>query len=336
MQILEKWLNFLEKNSSKFLPWIDYLRVKIPLDFSFDFLNYFEQIICTIDDDNSNIFIDDSFVHTITWNKIYLPTGVALIGSIVFRDISVPCFCYNDFHVSNKALFNSFWKFDFYWQYFRLLEIWFIDSDFNEFFFNKFKNCQITRLDYKIDFFDYYKDKLFSSDLLIKGAINTPWQEYNTWWYVNSWRKWNKTSHTWLVRAYDKLRDINSKNKMGLYWDYLVFKNVFRLEFEFLNKWCYGFNLSDLDKLVLKCENFISFKPLNCEQYKTYDKLDLTNELHKIKYIRTAKWYFKHIIANNINAFFIIESLYFELWYTKQQIKELQKNLLIYKEKKWV
>jgi len=116
----------------------------------------------------------------------------------------------------------------------------------------------------------------------------------------------------------------------------LSFNNVFRLEFEFLNKWCYGFKLSQLDDLVLKCENFISFKPLNCEQYKTYDKLDLSNEIHKIKYIRTARWYFKHIIANNINAFTIIESLYLELWFTYDQIVELQKNLLIYKEKKWV
>ena len=336
MKIKKKWLEILEKNSEKFSEWIDYIRVKINLDLDKKILNYFDTIIWTIDNDNSNIYIDNSFEFPITWNKIYLPTGPALIWTIVFRNISIPCFCYNEFHETNKRLFKSYWKFDFYWQFFRLREIQFISDDFYYFFFKIFWQSQVTRLDYRFDFFNYYENKLFSPDLIITEAKNTPWKDYKTWENVHSWLRWTKTSYQWLVRWYDKLKDINSKWKMGLYWDYFQFNTIYRLEFEFLHKWCYGFILDDLEQLKQKCINHINFKPLWCERYKTYDLLDLSNYSDRIKYIRTSNWYLKHLIENNINIFDLVEDLYIELEFSQKDIIELQKNLLIYKQKKWV
>jgi len=336
MKLKTRWLEILEKNSDKFSEWIDYIRVKIPTDTMPWILKYFEQKIWTIDWDNSNIFIDNDFEFPITWNKIYLTTGPALIWSIVFRNISIPCFCYNEFHESNKKLFNSYWKFDFYGQFFRLKEIWFITDQFYNFFINIFSDCLITRVDYRYDFFNYNKNKLFKPDLLLTEAINTPWQDYRTWKDVHSWIRGSKVSYQWLVRAYDKKKDINSKWKMWLYWDYFEFDNIYRLEFEFLNKWCYGFNLSNIDQLIIKCQNHINFKPLGCEMYKSYDKLDLSNYWDKIKYIRTTKGYLRHLIQNNINCFTLIEELYLEEWFTIEEIMQLQNNLLNFKLKKWV
>lgn len=328
MKVKKNFLNSLVKSCEKYSIWIDYLRVKIDEELSQEFINYFEDIFSKIDSDNSNFYLDNNL--NITWTRVNLSWWPWLICHVSYYSASIPLFMMNEFHESNKIKFQWYWRFDFYGSYFRLKEIDYLDSDIINFFEWMFQNQMITRLDYRYDFFNTNKP-LFSLDQIIIPQANTQCDLHWPRDTPTSWRCGSKTSKRWLVRWYDKKLDTESKGKWLLYWDYQKFDTVQRLEFEFLNKFCYWYLLKDVWVLLVDIENFIWWQQNYTKKYQSYEKLDLSNDLDRIKYVKRTNWYTKTCMLNKINMFELIENQYFELWFKKEEIKKLQKTLLINK-----
>lgn len=233
---------------------IDYLRFV----YRWEELNYdFRKIIDLIDVDNSNFYIDGD--NWITFFRLRWPTGDVLIGSIVYSWVSVPIMQMVFFDEDKVELFKSLWKIDLYWSFFRFVEIWYFDfGNFYKKFF--WVDLDISRVDYKFDFIGLGVEDLVS---IIKLKIRKNSRVYEIKKdKLLTYAVWSKTAKRVFLRVYDKIEDILYKNKSVFYDDYLEHKNewVVRLEFEFLNHFCYWYSYYRLSDLIDKVYSYIWFK----------------------------------------------------------------------------
>jgi len=309
MKLKKHILRTLLKKSSKYSFWIDYLRLNIT-DVKSWIIKYNNDIVNLCDFDNSNWTHLTLSWYDLTAQKIKLSNGTWLIYSYSYFGISIPLFIYIEYNSNTKHLTNSIWKLDFYGSFFRLLEIWVLTSfPFSDFILW----CEISRLDYRLDLFDY--EGWLISPSVINARKNSFYQFFRTGWVINSWKFWNSKNKTVVVRWYDKKLDISKKWKFRLYWDYQEYNTVFRLEWEFLNKFCKWYNFSDLDKLVNIAKNYIWIE--NNFQWKylqSYEKLDLTNEYEKTKYCKLMSAYIKNALKNNIDVYTFVDIELCKLW----------------------
>ncbi len=247
--------------------WIDQL--KLNLQGSITFLS---EILNKIDDDNSNVYIENINEHFFSMVKIRTRNGPALNIIISIDDIPHTIWQYLEYSSKNKKKIKSYWSLTYYSTYFRLIETGLLDSSIEKQFFwnelNHIKFGSISRIDYKIDFFyknsseiikmediieyrsDYKsceysldkKDYQDHQELLFKRLNNNKPIHYDIkssfrkWDFQNGWTVWNRDNKSLFIRCYEKLIDTLSKGKVMLYDDYFLYPNVFRLELELLTK----------------------------------------------------------------------------------------------------
>lgn len=267
-----------------------------------------------LDDDNSNTFMKDVGDYSLTMVKTRTRNGSALNISVSIDDVSYTLWQYSEYSEGNKKVIKWEGALVYYSTYFRLIEIWLLDYSFEKEIFGKelvdIQEASITRIDYKLDFFyknpaeiikmedivDYRSDyngvKYALSkekyeehqNLLFKRLTESKPIHYDI---KTSFRKWdfqngrtvgNKKNKSLFIRCYEKLVDTLCKGKTMLYDDYFIYKNVFRLEIEFLSK----FN---------KRENGISFtyKEISELEYKIQRFMGLTDRIIGEKFLYQYK-----------------------------------------------
>ena len=240
------------KKFDKFWYGCDYLRCNYK-----NSVDFIEKYLFLLDCDNSNFVTTDKICSDVifTIKKWYTSNWIKLDFSCCFNDVSVPCFQFVKFNERSSYLFKSYWKLDFYGSMFRLLDIWFFEPSIfkNVIDFFGFENPDITRFDFRIDFFSFFKDvevpsvKWFFHYLHSKSKYI---EYHNNWWdSITDWSLWkmpNKEDNwRYIIRYYDKLIDSNEKWKCFLYQDYFNYKSVHRLEFEFLRNFLKWYKFTD-------------------------------------------------------------------------------------------
>lgn len=274
--------------------WIDYMRLNFYM-----WLTLFDKKIEQLNITNSNISHDWIYTYT----RTQTPNWMALKVSVSYNDTAIPIMFYSHLQgrvINPLAKKNTIYpqsRLDFYWAFYRLQEIWFLDKNYIEKFLsdNTFEDPTITRIDYAVDLFYLYKKFLPNQqELFLK--INQSSKQLNYWKQNNpeSWSVWTKSSQKYFVRMYDKLLDSSNKWKFMYYWDYFRYTSVHRFEVQFMNHFCKWFTYSRIDDLIFKVEACLH---INKEKYdwnmfyKYSDKYDI-NDFNKVRHVKALvnKW----------------------------------------------
>lgn len=242
----EVWLN------------VDYLR------FSFyEAIPYYDHILNQIDFDNSPQLFDEE--NEIQYDKVRLDIWECIIVSKVYEWIPVRIMMYAKYHhhLARKSGYAA--KLDFYWGYFRLVQIGFLPENYLHDVIKHAVDSQgnsqdpaITRIDYAVDLF-YSKAKKFprARSMFFKLNKKTKINERSDGeGSVNSRSVGNKSTKRYFIRMYDKLVDIQNKWKSTYYWDYLQWKSVYRYEVQFWPHFCKPNRYSSYTELLNKTKSF--------------------------------------------------------------------------------
>ena len=262
---------------------IDYLRVNFKKS-----VPYFEWILKILNDTNSNSYYEEEY----TLQKIVLPTWPSLFISYSYLGQAIPIGMYNILNKNDINKNNKIYaRFDWYWSVFRLIEVGELSKNFfyDYLIFKTDENIWITRIDYRFDLF-YKEEKefpkvedIFWANINKKTNIDRKWKGLDglSWWSMGS-----KTSKRYFVRMYDKLLDIEAKNKFVLHGDFFQYKSVQRFEIQFWPSFTRWFTLNNFNYLLEKCRSLMGrtceFDWLTFYQYSTihdltdYNKLRLT------------------------------------------------------------
>lgn len=260
-------LNWYISQADKVSRWMDYLMLNLKSP-----IISLTKILKTLDDDNSNVFMQTIWDYSLSMIKIRTRMGYALNISVSINNVPYTVFQYLETSEWTTNLMWSYWFLTYYSTYFRLIEIWLLDYSFEKALFGEeistLLNSTISRVDYRIDFFhknlseimkmedvlDYRADnksRLYALDkeqyeihqnILFRRLMENKIihydikRSYKDWDFQNWWEIWNRKNRSIIVRCYEKLIDCVEKGKVLLFDDYFNYKNVFRLECEFLSK----------------------------------------------------------------------------------------------------
>jgi len=331
----------IQKNYDFYSEWIDYARLN--LDWP---IKEFDVLLEKLNLSNSKDFVFSFKDINLSVEKVWLNNGVWLKFSIPYKTITVPLFIYAKYFDYIQNQFKTYWKIDLYGGFYRLQELWFFNLKekekeflknknwdlFLEFLFKQIWNLQLTRLDYRLDFFKKYESiPIFWVSKIFDLRKNSKYREWKKWGVLESWDIWNRASKRVLVRWYDKLIDSETKNKFLLYADYFENKSVHRLEFEFLNHFITWYTYNEIPQFLEKVKDYIEVNK-KYKIYKTYDKTDLSDILDRFKYYRMSKWYIKWLVQNNINIFEVLDEIFLENWFDNEKINDIFKEYLIRKK----
>lgn len=231
--------------------WCDYL------SFSYYYpVAFLDKILFWIDNDNSNFACYSYQEKDFTYVKTVVTNWLALTFTYSYNWISYPLFQYVKFNNSTRAMVKKWWKINFYWSYFRLVEIWEFDSMFIYWLLKSFSNedPNITRYDFRIDYFSTENDVEIPEINTICEYVS-PQSTVRNWFIGNKlidWSVWNSDTWRYVIRYYDKKIDTDKKNKRALYTDFVKYRSVHRLEFEFLSAFTKWFTLKTLANLEWK------------------------------------------------------------------------------------
>lgn len=290
--------------------WIDHLRINISF-FSMDFLN---DIMEKLDWDNSTEYNLTFMDKNISITKDITSQWTALNINISIENNPQRIFQYFIYNYNTQIQFNTIWWFSIYSTYFRLVEIGKLPEDFYIKFigkeWNKFSQNWISRIDFKIDFFYSEATNIIKKDRILnrrKWVKNVNYKQWDT----KTWRiYWQSKNKSVVIRVYEKNIDTKEKWKIFLYEDYLEYPNVYRLEFEFLNKFTKRnngktFSLQELDKLKEKIFQYIwlSKETSNEWYFYQYRRSNYKITENDWKYINDATWRNVNMIKNWINPF---------------------------------
>lgn len=273
-----KNVNFL-KRCDELRHWIDYLRLNFiqPIKFFEDKLRWLVS--------NSNFIVEDWFTYT----KITLGSGLCVMVTYSYNNISFPVLLYNVF--SWNGIYKKYARMDFYWTFFRLIEI----GEFPKNYFLDYvknltdENPTISRIDYCFDLFHKTPKNLPQRKTILK-EINSSTKWYiNTTWNMNTSRSYgSKTNKRYIVRMYDKLLDILSKNKQFIYTDYLKYDSVHRFEVEFWPKFCRWYSFDNFNDLLQKTYSYlwINNETFTGSMFYQYSSKYEISERNKTQYIK--------------------------------------------------
>lgn len=349
----------LTMNSDCYKLFVDYLKVSYN-DKSI-ILDHYKNLLVSENSDNS--LLELNWI-VISVNSFYWKFGFGLRFTVSYNSIPVEL-CTVQFMekwFNDKVLYTI----EFKWQYFRLEDIWYFEKWFFKkvckYFFGS-SVWNITRIDRTIDFIQ--KKDSSSKNLYIvspiqflgRSWIRDNWncnliqkwkavkayskqgreklEKIDFWnWYYGS-RKWKRV----YFRMYDKKKDLSQstwKWKELLYLDYMWYKKVVRCEFECLYRFCFGYTLDTLDKLIEKCDSVFhlsdnEWKGATCYEYKHSENvidLNRKSEYFKLRYFDNFWQHWFTIFENDINPYLILneqiknrtESQF--LPYTKIKIKD--------------
>lgn len=318
MKVLESLR--LSDTIRKFDKWgcgCDYLRMSYK-----NSVEFFEDHIWLLDIDNSNFSTINIDWYVFTVQKIYCSQWIWMFFSCSYNDVSVPCFEFVKFNENANYLFKSYWKLDFYWSFFRLVEIWYFPKSIflsiNDLFWEE--NPTLTRFDYRIDFFSYNKkitvptrEEFFS----YKHSQSLYDPKY-VWEVLTNWLLWSKDNWRYAIRYYDKLVDSDKKQKVFLYQDYFKYKTVHRLEFELQRnflKWFTFFDFYDW-QVQDKIESIlhINDKLFNWSIFYQYEDDFRITDKNKVQYLKRYSTSCVRLAKNWINPLIqCYKSLFYEL-----------------------
>lgn len=326
MKVLESIkIKDIAKKFDRIWTGCDYLRLSYK-----DKSDLVEYYIENLDTDNSNFATDTICWIDFTVQKWYCLIWTTLTYSCSYNDISVPCFQFVKFDEKTSYHFKGYWKLDFYWSFFRLLDIWFFDKSI----FIKIKNLfsednpKVTRFDYRIDFFSYSEKKVPSAvDILWYIHTQSNCIDYKKWTVITDWICWSKKNWRYAIRYYDKLEDTNKKTKVFLYQDYYKFKSVHRLEFEFQRNFLRGFTFYDFFDWLIenKIEGVlrINDKLFKWTMFYEYEEDFRITDKNRVPYLKRYSTMTKRLAKNGINP--LIEC-YRTIFYELEE-EELLNNL---------
>jgi len=257
-----------------------------------------------IDSDNSNfsyISICDELLSAVSVRV--KGGGDGIVFSCSYNGYSVPLFLYRDFH--NHHIF------DFYGSCFRLIEVNYLDNDYiysvlKFFGFSDKSDFNISRIDYRIDFFMNTQCKVFHYNHLLKHNLNNSnCRTWHTWKILTNWQVWDKNNRGVVFRLYDKLLDSRKKWKDFLYFDYFRYQNVHRLEFECGIRFCKDYTFELLDKLLdkINCVFWINNQQRLGPIFHRYNTNKLVYTRDEIdRYMSYIKKNIKRLNFNYINS----------------------------------
>ena len=290
-----------------------------------------EDTILKMDCDNSNFITEEVWDYVFTIQKSFCTLWIALTFTCTYNDISVPCCQFVKYNEHNSFLFNSYWKFDFYWSMFRLVDMWYFEK--SVFLLLKVKiseeNPKITRYDYRLDFFSMKKFEVPSVESFVKYKhTQSKVIEYKTWGIINDWFVWSKKNWRYAIRYYDKLLDTDKKQKMFLYQDYFIYNTVHRLEFEFqanFLKWYTFYDFYDLT-IDFRIESILGLteKMFGGPLFYQYQEDYTIQDKDKTKYLKKYSSSSVRLAKNNINP---LIQCYKSIFYELEEF-ELQKNVV--------
>lgn len=312
-------------NSSMWWSGCDYLRLcfKYWSDFVEDKLSY-------LDIDNSNFCTEEIWWHIFTISKRPTPNWYALNFSVNFNDVVVPCCQFLKFSWSTRHNTNSYWKFDFYWSMFRLVDIWFFQKSIFILLKTLISNedPKVTRFDYRVDlFFKEYVKIPEISEFCYYLHTQSKLENHYVWNELTNWFVWSKKNWRYALRYYDKLLDTDKKTKVFLYQDYFDWISVHRFEIEFQPNFLRWYNFYDFYNWVIeeKIEsilwlNNVVFKWTLFYQYEEdYRILDKDKSRYLWKYATSSV----RLAKNRINP--LIQC--YRALFTELEEEELKRNV---------
>lgn len=290
------------KKYSHFSHWIDYIT------YQFSEKNYLElkqYLMWEIKTDKETIELNTSnnaywITYLNTWELFVITktktwNWMAYTYSITYNTIPVPIFQFKIYNNETKDTFNILGSLKFYGSYFRIQHVGQLDDQlektlkiFTDFWF-------IKRIDYRYDFLDKKVISMPTAKkilpLMRKDKKNKP---RKTWDILESWDCWSRINQTVFIRMYDKNIQLWKDLKgIFLYWDILNqdFKTFHRLEYQFWTKYCSWYQWKDIDKLIEKINYSTNIIPseFNWTLYKPKNIIDLSNEIHRNRYIKIFK-----------------------------------------------
>lgn len=304
MGVLQDFKEFdlLQKNPVSIRYGIDYLR--------FNFMKsvpYLDRILNKLDYDNSNFAYDED--NDFNYTKFKLSTGPALMISCSYDNKSVPIWMYNIFENWIKKSVYS--RLDFYGSYFRLEELGFFPLGWYNSFIDDLTSeiPSITRIDYCVDLFYNSDEILFKPKQVAPNCLSSEIKyrvdTISKWKETQSWSIGSKSSKRNVLRMYDKLADLDSKQKFFLYQDYLEYKSVHRIEFQFGPNFTRWFFLDNLDILIQKItDKFnVSKVAFNGPMFYKYSSNHEINDYSRLFYTKQFTGRAEKFFYSNINPY---------------------------------
>jgi len=236
---------------------------------------------------------------------------------IEFWKNNYPCFAFYVWKQINSIIKTRDY-FIVYWSAFRIIKleeiIDFIDcyieldhtdkkngADFNT----------IKRFDLAVDITEDIWKILKNFKKLKQRWVQFYWNEWETDTYY-IWEYQKRLNKRFLIRIYNKIKDIKHKRKQDLFWDYLLQDNITRIELEFRTELLksvifhdlldreYIFNLF-IKYLEKHTKLFSKLKTKDVPKLKSLNKKVSLEELKydvvlKDRYIKSFLWYAKNIL----------------------------------------
>lgn len=246
-------------------------------------------------------------------------------------------------------------KFVVYWTWFRNMEskkiLDFIKKHINP---DRWNTFQVRRLDLALDVERNISDWVLNYfEELKQKSVDFRWKN----WELETHYIWEKNlnkNKRFLLRIYDKLKDIKKKNLQSQYIQYLSKQDVTRIEIEFRSELTKDFTLEkilDKEYLLNLFTKYLKKHTSIFEKLKTKDvsklkslnkKSDLErlryDEIYRKNYIITFLWYAKNILAIGrcpINLLILKQIIWNE---TIQKIKSITNSIFTierYNKLKW-
>lgn len=276
--------------------------------------HFFNDRIFQLDFDNSNFWAIQIWEEIFSINKYKWNTWDCYAYSVTFQSLPVPVFVITEFSSRQSEL--CWWQWGiihFYWAYFRLLSLDFFSQNTTDALMTSFQDSPITRIDYAFDFFKTEEQILPTPDKVFpKMRSNKKKQLWQKWNRLQSWGLWNKMNKTVYIRLYNKKDELkNNIKKIYLYWDTEIYKTFFRLEYEFGIKFTKWLSWKQLPELISRIHKYTWLQPSQFKGnfYKPRIKLDLTDQIHKIRYVKMYRSMTKTLLDNWLNPISLIEDI---------------------------
>lgn len=256
---------------------------------------FFTKRIENLDNDNSNFWAVQVIDEIFSIQKYKAPTWQAYQFSCVYNSVSIPIFEITEFsELQSEFTQNQWGVIHFYWAFFRLLELEWFSDELVEYIDSCFLDSPISRFDYRFDFcsYDEIVDVPTPDQVFPNIRKNKKRKLYQVWPRLQSWELWNKSNKTIFIRLYNKLDELEwNLKKTYLYWDLDKFKTYTRLEYEFWKKYCNGYKWKDIEQLINKAfkTSWIEPSTFKWNLYKPTTKLDLSDKVGKLRYIKIFK-----------------------------------------------
>ena len=240
------------------------------------------------------------------------------VFKVDFWKNNFPCFAFYIWKPLNSKITTRDY-FKVYWSAFQIIElneiIDFIDTYIELDYVDSIKwnkTNTLKRFDLAMDL----KKNIWKDILKQFWELKQTWKQY-FWdkWALETYYIWEylaKFNKSFLIRIYDKIKDIKKKKKQKLYPNYLLEKDITRIEIEFRVEVLRFFDLHQLLDRSFIYDLFIMYIEKHTKMFNKIKKKDVPklkrlnkkidieelkyNEILKDRYIKMFLWYWRNIL----------------------------------------